>query len=268
MSKNINSLDPQSAHLLRTISSELGNVFTTQDSFRYLKLSRQGVYDRLSDLVKGGWLVRLRRGTYFVSPFEAGETGGVTEHSFVIASHLVSPCAIGLWSALNQHGLTEQIPDRVYVLSGRRISRAIRKIGASTYQIIVIPEQRFFGTQDMWFGSRKAVITDLEKTVLDAFLFPQYCGGMIEVVKSFANAIPRLDFNKLTSYGRRMGKGTLFKRLGILMDHLRPGFREKKSWLKQISKGISLFDLRGECAGPIVSEWNMKVNFNLRAFQL
>ncbi|OGX06784.1 MAG: hypothetical protein A3G87_04370 [Omnitrophica bacterium RIFCSPLOWO2_12_FULL_50_11] len=244
---------------------EQRNVFTTRDAFRYLKLSRQGVYDRLSDLVKGGWIVRLRQGTYFISPFETGKEGGVTEHDFVIASYLVSPHAIGLWSALNQHGLTEQIPDRVYVLSTRRISKPTKKIGASTYQIIVIPKKRFFGTQEIWFGSKKAVITDLEKTLLDAFLFPQYCGGMIEVVKSFKNAISKINFSKLTHYANRIGKGVLFKRLGILMDQLKPDFKEKKIWLKQISKGISLFDPQGEPSGPIVSEWNIRVNFNLEA---
>lgn len=267
MTKNINSLDPQSANLLRAISSNLGNVFTSQDAFRYLKLSRQGVYDRLSDLVKGGWIVRLRQGTYFISPFEAGKEGGVTEHNFVIASYLVSPYAVGLWSALNQHGLTEQIPDRVYVLSIRRISRPIRKIGASTYQIIVIPEKRFFGTQEIWFGSKRAVITDLEKTLLDAFLFSEYCGGMVEVVKGFRNAIPKIDFSKLTHYAKRMGKGVLFKRMGILMDHLKPDFKERKIWLRQISEGISLFDPQAEAAGPIVSEWNIRINFNLEAFR-
>lgn len=267
MSKNIDSLDPQSANLLRKVSAEQGNVFTTKDAFRYLKLSRQGVYDRLSDLVKGGWIVRLRQATYFISPFETGKEGGVTEHNFVIASYLVSPYAIGLWSALNQHGLTEQIPDRVYIWSTRRISMPVRKIGASTYQIIVIPRKRFFGTQEIWFGSKKAVITDLEKTLLDAFLFPQYCGGMVEVVKSFRNAISTIDFSKLTHYAKRMGKGVLFKRLGILMDHLRPDFKERRLWLKQISKGISLFDPQAELTGPIVSEWNIRVNSNLKAFQ-
>lgn len=267
MPKNIDSLDPQSANLLRTISAERGNVFSTPDAFRYLKLSRQGVYDRLSDLAKGGWIVRLRQGTYFICSFETGKEGGITEHNFVIASYLVSPHAIGLWSALNQHGLTEQIPDRVYVLSTRRISRPIKKIGASTYQIIVIPTKRFFGTQEIWFGSKKAVITDLEKTLLDAFLFPEYCGGMIEVVKSFKNAISKIDFSKLTHYAKRMKKGVLFKRLGISVDHLKPDFKERKAWLKQISKGISLFDPQAEPAGSIVSEWNIRVNFNLEAFQ-
>ena len=267
MAKNIDSLDPQSANLLRRVSAEKGNVFTTRDAFRYLKLSRQGVYDRLSDLVKGGWIVRLRQGTYFISPFEMGKKGGVTEHDFVIASYLVTPYAIGLWSALNQHGLTEQIPDRVYVLSTRRISKPTKKIGASTYQIIVIPEKRFFGTQEIWFGSKKAVITDLEKTLLDAFLFPAYCGGMVEVVKSFRNALSKIDFSKLTHYAKRMGKGVLFKRLGILMDYLKPEFKERKIWLKQISKGVSLFDPQGEAVGSIISEWNIRVNFNLKAFQ-
>ncbi len=265
MANNINSLDERSAHLLRSVSTESGSVFTARDAFRYLKLSRQGTYDRLSDLVRGGWLVRLKRGVYFISPFEMGKEGGVTEHEFVIASYFISPYMIGLWSTLNQHGLSEQIPDRVYVLSTRRVSRPVRKIGASIYQIVVIPKKRFFGAQEIWFGSKKAVITDLEKTLLDALLLPEYCGGMIEVVKSFKAALAKIDFEKLTRYAQKMRKGVIFKRLGILMDHLKPGFSQKKIWQRHLSKGISLFDPQGVPEGPIVSEWNIRVNLNLKA---
>ncbi len=266
MTKNIYSLDPKSAGLLREISADMGSVFTAKDALRYLKLSRQGVYDRLSALTRGGWIVRLKQGTYFVCPFETGKEGGVTEHEFVIASHLVEPYAVGLWSALNRHGLTEQIPDRVYVLSTQRVSRSVKKIGSAIYQIVVVGKKRFFGTQEMWFGARKALITDLEKTLLDALLSPEYCGGMVEVVKSFRTALPKLDVEKLAQYARRIGKGVLFKRLGVLMDTFKPGFQQRAVWAKEISKGVSLFDPTGEHQGPIVSRWNIRMNVDLKGF--
>jgi len=267
MAKNIKSLDRQSAHLLRAISSEMGAIFTVKDAFRYLKLSRQSVHDRLSALAKGGWIVRLKRGVYFISPFEAGEEGGVTEHEFVIASHLVQPSAVGLWSALNHHGLTEQIPDAVYIVTTRKVSSAIKKIGASKYHIITVPKNRFFGTQEVWFGANKASITDLEKTIVDAFLHPQYCGGMTEAVKSFKNAMGDLDLAKLTSYAKKTKKGVVFKRMGILMDILKPDFEQRPIWLKAVSKGISLFDPQGQAKGSIISKWNIRLNFNVETIK-
>ena len=266
MIQNIGNLDSQSAYMLRTLSAEKGNVFTTKDAFRLLKLSHQGVYDRLSDLVQRRWIVRLKNGTYFICPLETGDTGNITEHEFVIASKLITPYAIGFWSALNHQGLTEQIPDRIYILGTHRTSKPVRTLGTATYQIVLVPKCRFFGQQEIWLGSQKVVITDLEKTIVDSVSHPEYCGGMIEVVKSFKAAKNRLDFAKLTQYAKRMQKGVIFKRMGILLDHLEPNNEHLKLWEKNVSEGISLFDPQGNSKGPMSSRWNIQLNFNLREF--
>lgn len=263
MTKSIYNLDPQSSNFLRTASVEVGNVFTTADAFKYLDLSKQGVYDRLSDLQKGGWIVRLKPGVYFICSFETGKEGGVTEHEFVIASYLVSPYTIGLWSALNYHGLTEQIPDRVYILSSRRVFKPVKKINSSEYQIVYVSKQRFFGIEEIWFGSKKANITDVEKTLLDGFLLPEYCGGIVEVIKGFKNALSDIDFEKLTQYGLKIGKGVVFKRMGVLLDHWNIENDQKSIWVKQISQGISCLDPQGLKEGAIISKWNIKMNFDL-----
>lgn len=263
MTKNIYSLDPQSSNFLRTVSVEIGNVFTTADAFNYLNLSKQEVYDRLSDLTKGGWIVRLKQGVYFICSFETGKEGGVTEHEFVIASYLVSPYTIGLWSALNYHGLTEQIPDRIYILSPKRVSKPIKKVDSSEYQVITVSKNKFFGIEQVWFGSKKANITDVEKTILDGFLFPEHCGGITEVIKGFKNALSNIDFEKLTQYGIKLKKGVVFKRMGVLMDYWNVENTEKFKWIKYISKGISCLDPQGTKEGHIISKWNIKMNFDL-----
>lgn len=263
MTKNIYSLDEQSSSFLRTVSAKIGNVFTAKDAFQYLKLSSQGIYDRLSALQKGGWIVRLKPGVYFICSFETGKKGGITEHEFVIASHLVSPYTIGLWSALNYHGLTEQLPDRVYILSTRRVSRPVKKIDSAEYQIVFISKQRFFGIAEVWFGSKKARITDLEKTILDGFLMPEYCGGIIEVIKGYKSALGNLNFKKLTQYAIKMNKGVVFKRMGVLLDHWGIENKKKSHWLKKITTGVSNLDPQGLKEGRIVSKWNIRMNLDL-----
>lgn len=49
----------------------------------------------------------MRRGLYTTIGMES--VANIT-HSFLIATHLVQPSAISHWSALQHHGLTEQIP--------------------------------------------------------------------------------------------------------------------------------------------------------------
>ena len=263
MTCNVQTLDEKSANLLRKISSTKGNIFSAKDVIPILNLSKEGVYKRLYELVKGGWLARLKKGVYYICPFEVGDTGAINEHEFVIAQYIVSPYAIGFWSALNKHGLTEQIPDYTYLLTTKRVSNPLRTIGSSMYKIVTISNGNFFGFQKIWFGSQRVNITDLEKTLVDALMFPKYCGGMIEVVKSFKVALDRIDFDKLINYALRMKKGVILKRLGILMDYFCPKNKERKKIIKNISKGVNLFDPQGDVEGMIISEWRIRMNFNL-----
>lgn len=53
-------------------------------------------------------------------------------HSFVIASMLVRPHYIGFWSALNHHGLTDQIPRTTFVAT-TRARHPVRVLDAEYY---------------------------------------------------------------------------------------------------------------------------------------
>lgn len=67
-------------------------------------------YDKISDLIKEGSLVALRRGLYIPGP----ETDSDTPEHFVIANHLRGPSYISLDTALSYWGL---IPERVYEIA-------------------------------------------------------------------------------------------------------------------------------------------------------
>jgi predicted transcriptional regulator of viral defense system len=51
-----------------------------------------------------------KRGLYVALPLAAGSTTNPRAHEFLIAMHLVSPAAIAYLTALNHHGMTEQLP--------------------------------------------------------------------------------------------------------------------------------------------------------------
>ena len=103
--------------LVRTLAAEGHRIFTTDQARKFA--SAAGVSDAyltvaLHYLAKSGWLVRLRKGLYALSSSVPGVTPA---HEFEIAMELVSPAAISHWSALHFHGLTEQIPRKVFVLT-------------------------------------------------------------------------------------------------------------------------------------------------------
>ena len=75
-----------------------------------------------SRLAKNGWLTRLNQGVYLIVPLAAGENAEYTAHEFHIASYLADPMYVGFWSALGYHGLTEQVPQSVYLATTKRLA--------------------------------------------------------------------------------------------------------------------------------------------------
>ena len=255
-----------SSLLLKQLAGSGKTFFTHKDAARYWNGGKQGLNNFLYRMAKRRWIRRLERGKYMILPFESGPSGEFTEHEFIIASRLVSPYMIGLWSALNHHGLTEQIPDRVYLLSTKTKHRYQGVMAGVSYRILTVPKDLFSGATFIWVGQEKIWMTDLEKTLLDALLWPEHCGGFAEVAKAYREAKSKVDLLKLENYARKMGRGVAFKRMGVLGEWLGWPQEMLLRWKRLKSRGISLLDPQGPKAGPRISRWNTRLNFNLEGF--
>jgi predicted transcriptional regulator of viral defense system len=75
----------------------------------------------LSYLIQKKWILHLKRGLYAIVPLDIGIKGSedFIFHNFIIASHLTSPYYIAFWSALNYHGLSDQIPKSVLIATNK-----------------------------------------------------------------------------------------------------------------------------------------------------
>ena len=259
-------LGASSSLLLKQLAGTGKTIFTHKDVARLWNGGTQGLNNFLYRMVKRRWIRRLERGKYMILPFESGPSGEFTEHEFVIASKLVAPYMIGLWSALNHHGLTEQIPDRVYLFSIKVKHRYQGVMAGVSYRILTVSKDDFFGATFAWVGQEKIWISDLEKTLLDAVIWPEHCGGFAEVAKAFREASKRVNLEKLETYAKRMDRGVAFKRLGILGEWLGWSHDSLLHWRKLKSKGISLLDPQGTKHGPQISKWNIRLNYNLEGY--
>ena len=171
----------------------------------------------LSRMEADGLVERLERGKYLVIPLSARK-GGYTLNEFVIGSELVEPHAISYWSALNYHGLTEQIPNTVFVQTTSRKKKRDLNVFGVRYLIIKISESKFFGVEKVWIDNVSINITDKEKTIVDCLDRPEYCGGVIEVAKALNNEI--YDYDRLSRYAVNMKNSGVIRRLGYLCDYL------------------------------------------------
>ena len=103
--------------LVRQFAQEGDRIFTTvraRELAPQVGLSDTYVGEALYHLRRNGWITSLRRGLYALS---STAPGVAPVHEFEIAMALVQPAAISHWTALNYHGLTEQIPWKTFVLT-------------------------------------------------------------------------------------------------------------------------------------------------------
>lgn len=192
-------------------------VFTIEEAARISDIEKDSLKVILSRLEKRGWIERIERGKYMVIPLGA-KKGEYTLNELVIACTLVNPSAIAYWSALNYHGLTEQIPLTVFVQTTSRKKKQKLKIFGVKYQVVKVAKDKFFGIERAWVDDVQIHVTDREKTIVDCLDKPWLCGGVIEVAKALKNG--DFDFGKLTEYATNIGNSGVIRRLGYLCDAL------------------------------------------------
>ena len=257
--------------LIRLIAAEGDRIFSTQRARELapeVGLKDSYLWEALYHLRRNGWIVSLRRGLYALS---ASVPGVTPAHEFEVAMALVSPAAISHWSAMHYHGMTEQAPRKVFVLTTMESSvprvrsntakRIINgyPVGDTVYKIVQVKPERYFGTQKVWIEEARVTITDPEKTLLDGLSMPQYCGDFAEVLHAFEVRRDDLHVQRIIEYACKLDTATA-KRLGWVLEYqgIDPAFLEPL--LELPIKGYRKLDPTGPRKGPYSRRWMIQEN--------
>ncbi|MFO7632398.1 MAG: type IV toxin-antitoxin system AbiEi family antitoxin domain-containing protein [Caldilinea sp.] len=266
MTQNINQLGAQEASLLAQLSADGHTIFTTAQAQTLLGDDAYTA-NTLSRLVKKGWLQRLQRGLYLIIPLEAGPERLWSESGLVIAGRLVQPSAVAYWSALHYWGMTEQVPQVVFVQTTQR--KAALQVLGMHFRFVTLPERRFFGVVQRTVDGKAFAVTDREKTLLDAAARPDLCGGVTQLAQALSSNHPEVNWSRLDDYLQRWGAGVVVKRLGYLIETLHLPVPDRVSRLEQwqgwISQGISMLEPGADTGSVTAPRWNLRVNVAVEA---
>ncbi len=257
--------------LVRLLAAEGERIFSTK---RARELGpRAGIKDAylceaLYHLRRNGWIVPLHRGLYALSSAVPGVSAA---HEFEIAMALVSPAAISHWSAMSYHGLTEQVPRQVFVLTTSRVSVPRHRgpkakgrqlgfyAGDTMYRFVRVKPERFFGIEKAWIGEASVTMTDPERTLLDGLSRPGFCGDFGEVLHAFEARRPDLRVKRIIDYALRLDAVTA-KRLGWILHRLGVAASLLESLRAVPIKGYRKLNPSGPRKGPCNSRWMIQEN--------
>lgn len=267
-----------SIQLLTALAEEGKNVFTTDDArqlSKNLNIPNGYVPNLLMLMVKNGMLTRLRRGIYA----RTGPVLGNNQiHSFAIATQLVVPSAISHWSALNHHGLTEQVPHIVTAFTTKKVvTPSMRNpenknsrghhawvIDNIRYEYITVKKKYFFGIENIWLDEFTQIpITDRERTMLELFISSRNFGGINEAIGIIQEHFNTLNFDKMVEYACMYGKISVAKRLGWTLENA--GVQESvvKSLLDINATGYHLLDPARPREGSYDKKWMIQNNLGI-----
>lgn len=247
------------------------------DAGRDRGLAPRQVGHVLQRLVAAGWLRRIRQGLYAVT---GKLPGSVAAHDFAIATAIHVPSALSHSTALNIHGLSEQVPRiitctttaKVVTPAMRRGDRGARERAAEwnveglRIRFVTVVPSRYFGIEDVWVDSRTRVpATDRERTVLDLFATRRGGSGIGEALGVLEEHVGSLDLPKLVSYAVRLGVATVAKRLGWALE--RSGVEDGVlAPLLDLPAGeVQPLDPRGPRRGSLIPRWKLRDNLHLVA---
>lgn len=268
-------VESQGMRLLRQLFLRGKRIFNMQDVAAAAileKIPHNQLRKILSNLAKHKRVLRLRRGLYVSIGLLPEQTN---IHPFVISAYLIQPSAISHWSALQHHGLTEQIsqivtastPSKVVTPSMREKhtqrskTKHLWEIDGVRYEYINVQQKHFFGIEKIWLDEHFQVpITDKERTLLDVFICPKMFGGMGEALGILENALAAIDIQKLVDYAIQYNKKSIAKRLGWALEYFGVAAKQLEPLLKVPINYYCRLDPSASATGPCDKRWMIQNN--------
>jgi predicted transcriptional regulator of viral defense system len=137
-------------------------------------------------------------------------------------------------------------------------------IKGQPFLIRTVPENSLFGLIPVWQGRIKVMVSDPARTLLDMLVDPKLGGG-IRSVKDMLEKLLKKDarsLEQLIDYADQLGTGSVFKRLGFLLEIMAP---EKNDALdvcrKKMTTGNAKLD-PGLNNDRLITRWRLFVPEN------
>ena len=261
---------------ISTQSNKVLTYFHQKNCFNYGEAvnampqsSESALRELLSDMVRRGLLMRLKKGLYCVIPYEQ-EPDAFMPDWHLVAEYLTKGVEsyIGYYSALQIHDLITQPSLKEQIVVAKQLRPSVLEIKNVAFQFIYHNEKHFFGAKKIWVDSfNKVLCSDLEKTFVDCLFKPDYAGGIVEIGKAIYAAKNKIKFDQLLEYVIRFKSQAVIKRLGFLLEllEIETTIIENLSKLKTAS--YVLLDTELPKSGKMISRWSIQQNLETETIQ-
>ena len=184
--------------LLERLITKYGKVATAQqiEAEANSIWTYQQTHNRIQQLVKNGWLIRIKRGLYALNDLSSRDS--LTLSPYVIAGLLVEQSYVSFEAALNYRGMFDQFVQRFTSVSLKQYKETTLK--SIRYRFIKTKEPFFIGWEQVEIENMPAKIATAEKALVDLIHFRSgkyMVDLLIEELQSYEN---ELNIENLLQY--------------------------------------------------------------------
>src|SRR5665213_253875 len=216
--------------LLKLLNEHELDIFTAQSFGTVIGEALDEWMPQLRTLVRNELINILEKGKYCRHNFR---------NEYVIGNYLAPDGAVAYWSALNLHGLTEQISNTVFIQTAKL--KRDKTVFGVRYQFIKVKPEKITGIETSGYGNHSYKITDKEKTIIDCFDLPEYGGEFPAIIRAFTTN--NWDEQKLIEYADKVNNIASIKRMGYCAELFELPLKNFIAFAKEkVTKTISLFD--------------------------
>ncbi len=242
-----NKLSPLEQEIYFTLVKSKSKLFT-MELIRSFDFGNYGTLrEVLSNMVKKGWLIRIKRGTYYVN---TPENSGIDD-LFKISS-VVFNGYIAFSAALYIYKATTERPYTIYVVT--RFASKTKTIGSSEIRAVAL-KKRAVGM----INYEGYQISSKAKTLYDCFYMADYAGGYSKILE----AVYRLDLKKdewrdFANYMDKFETDSFKRKVGYLLDVSRKtGANVPSKLIRSLNLKGPLIKLGSGANGKYVKKWKI-----------
>jgi predicted transcriptional regulator of viral defense system len=267
MKKNISN---KSRELLSYFNHGNIKCFGFEEASKALpESSHSALKETLRTMALRGLLMRLKRGLYYIIPYEQDSDSFMPDWHLV-SEHLVKngDHYIGYYSALQVHNLITQPSLKQQIVVSKQVRPSVLEIKGVQFQFVYHNPKHFFGSKKIWIDSyHKVRCSDLEKTLVDCLYKPDYAGGIVEIARALHAARDEINYFKLLEYIEKFKSQAVIKRLGFLIETL-----ERKTEITNIlqekkTPSYILLDTELPRSGKTIDRWSIQLNVDAETIQ-
>lgn len=254
------------SHALAQLTDLSQSVITTTDVESALDVHPRIAREMAATLSEKGQLVRIADGRYLVLPPDVEPNEVTDQDQLLVGASLVEPTYVSFLSALEYHGLVDQKPDDVYVVTTR--NEPDRTVLGVTYHLVPLITRKFFGFEQAEIRGEQVNIASVEKALVDCADHPKFCGGIDELAQAMVKAEEAgCSWDTVVTYLKKVDNGAATKRILFAADELGIDIPGRTKILANVTRGYSPLDPTREPAGSYDSTYRLLVNADLELYR-